>query len=84
MKLELASETALLRFDSKLKVFTELFTAYLETNTQGPLHGQKIVATGPLAPADIMYAAGALPYDSIRIKPCRQYSMETINMRNRL
>ena len=63
MQLEAASETAHLRFDPWLKAFPELFDSYLDLNTKPRSSGEKIVAKGPLAPVDVVYAAGALPYD---------------------
>ena len=63
MQLEMASEVARLRFDSGLKVFPELITSYFNSNTKTLSPGQKMVAKGPLSPVDVIYAAGALPYD---------------------
>ena len=63
MQLEIASETAHLRFDPSLEAFPELITSYLDLNTKPRFPGEKIVAKGPLSPVDVIYAAGALPYD---------------------
>jgi benzoyl-CoA reductase/2-hydroxyglutaryl-CoA dehydratase subunit BcrC/BadD/HgdB len=63
MQLETASEVASLRFDRGLKAFLELIDSYLILNAKPVSATGKIVAKGPLSPADIYYAAGATPYD---------------------
>ncbi len=63
MQLEIAAGIADLRFDRGLQTFPEILSAYLDYNPKVAQPEKKVVANGPLSPADIIYAAGALPYD---------------------
>jgi benzoyl-CoA reductase/2-hydroxyglutaryl-CoA dehydratase subunit BcrC/BadD/HgdB len=49
------------RFDTHLGSFNELLTFYFENASKDK--DRKIVAQGPLCPADLVFAAGAVPYD---------------------
>jgi benzoyl-CoA reductase/2-hydroxyglutaryl-CoA dehydratase subunit BcrC/BadD/HgdB len=52
-----------LRFDSELKTFDGIMSLYRSSAERARGSGKKVIATGPLAPAEPIYAAGALAYD---------------------
>ncbi len=52
-----------LRFDTDLKTFDGLMSLFLSSSERVEASGKKVVAKGPLSPADIIYAAGAVAYD---------------------
>ena len=52
-----------LRFDTELKAFDGLMSLFLSSAERVKKSGKKLVAKGPLAPVDPIYAAGALAYD---------------------
>src|SRR3989338_7349048 len=59
-----------LRFDTELKAFEGLMELFLSSAARAKQSGKKVIASGPLSPADLIFAAGALPYDA--------YTHETI------
>ncbi len=53
-----------LRFDAGLKSFEGLMSLFLSSAERAKASGKKVVAKGPLSPAEPIYAAGALAYDA--------------------
>ncbi len=52
-----------LRFDSELSTFDGIMSLYLSSAERARESGKKVIAKGPLAPVDPIYAAGAIAYD---------------------
>jgi len=52
-----------LRLDTELSTFQDILSFYLATPERVRNIGKKIVAKSPLTPPEIIFAAGALPYD---------------------
>ncbi|MHA2066106.1 MAG: 2-hydroxyacyl-CoA dehydratase [Candidatus Thorarchaeota archaeon] len=52
-----------LRFDSELKTFDGIMSLYLSSAERARKSGKKVIAKGPLAPVEPIFAAGALAYD---------------------
>lgn len=63
MKSESYTGLAALRLDSDFKAFDSVVSFYLNASDRVKATGKKVVAKGPLSPAEVIYAAGALPYD---------------------
>ncbi|OGO24346.1 MAG: hypothetical protein A2144_11550 [Chloroflexi bacterium RBG_16_50_9] len=52
-----------LRFDTELKSARSLMSLFLDSAERAKTSGKKVVAKGPLAPVEPIYASGALAYD---------------------
>ena len=53
-----------LRFDTELKSFNSLISLFLNSAERIRASGKKVVAKSPFCPAEPIYAAGALAYDT--------------------
>ena len=59
-----------LRFDNNLKTFSGLIDLFISSPQRAKASKKRVIVKGPLSPVEIIFAAGALPYDS--------YTNETI------
>src|SRR4030067_331149 len=72
-----------LRFDTELEAFEGLMELFLRSAARAKKSGKKVIASGPLSPADLIFAAGALPYDAYTHETIvRDVMVENLSMTN--
>ena len=68
-----------LRFDNELKTFDGIMSLYLSAAKRARESGKKVIAKGPLAPVEPIYAAGAVAYDPFTQETIAHAVMEENN-----
>ena len=76
MRLESCTGLSGLRTDRELKSFQDVMSFYLDAGGRVKGTGKKVVASGPVSPLEMIYAAGALPYDVVTRENLLQSMLE--------